>query len=423
MKLTYNLFRLSTSMSFTRLLLKTAMFNLAVLLLLSIGCSHDPNKTTTLKVSGVTASDQIALLVYDTTGVIKSGADKKVEDEYQLFKFKANQPLVYIIEAGNESFELIIQPGEDVEITVEPTHPLSPHLLSSSSSSSIFIHSSSLKQENQNHQDYLRQLHPLEIQADSLSHLFIAAQSTDSFALVRERVTEQYESLVDQAKSISIDYIKNYGTSIAIFSALNRAIRKLPVFNYTADWKYVLMTDSLLRTHNPEHPYTRWLSNQIKITIGNPAIETGRIKPGTFLQKITLPALNGKSVTIQPAGKGISLIHLWNSSPSGREMNKLVKLIHEKYNSNDFNLYSICFDTNLKQCSAAVTVDKMWWNNLIDISADRSSLLTQLNQPKLPSIIVVDNEMKVLGYFTSAQILEEWIDQYFTSDTTKKQLN
>lgn len=410
-------------MSFTRILLKTAMFNLAVLLLLSISCSHDPNKTTTLKVSGVSPSDQLALLVYDTTGVIKSGANKKVEDAYQLFKFKASQPLVYIIEAGNESFELIIQPGEDVEITVESTHPLSPHLSSSSLSSSIFIQSSSLKQENQNHLNYLQQLHPLEIKADSLSHLFIVSQSTDSFALVRERVTEQYESLVDQAKSLSIDYIKNYGTSLAIFSALNRVIRKLPVFNYTADWKYVLMTDSLLRTHNPEHPYTRWLSNQIKITIGNPAKETGRIKPGAYLQKITLPALNGKSVTIQPTDKGISLIHLWNSSPSGREMNKQVKLIHEKYNSKNFNLYSICFDSNLKQCSAAVTIDKMWWNNLIDINAERSSLLSQLNQPKIPSIIVVDNEMKVLGYFTSAQILYEWIDQYFTSDTNKKQLN
>jgi hypothetical protein len=410
-------------MTFTKILFKTAIFTLAILQLFTIACSNDPNKTTKLKVNGVEPSEQITLKVYDTTGAAKAEVNRKVKDDYQEFSFKASHPKIYIIEARNETFELIIQPGEKAEININVTNnetvgtrnALSPKY-------SLSIQQIELKAENQNHQEYLNRLHPLEKQLDSLAYLFITSQSTDSFAIVREKVNEQIIALVDVAKEISVDYIQKHGSSIGIYIALNRVIREMPVFSYMDDWRSVLMTDSILRKHHPHHPYSIRLGNHVKM-MDDYLAEITRIKPGTIIPQISLPSLDGKTKSVIPHPNGITLIHLWEDSPYNRNKNKEVKLLHEKYGSEKIKFYSICFDNNIQRWSAAVTIDKMWWNNLVDSKVEGSHLLAQLNNPRLPSFIVVDNNMKVLGYFRSTLLLDKWTEQYFSGSTSKKTLN
>lgn len=367
-------------------------------------CLGDHQRTAVVEISGVDKNYPVYLMKIDT-GFLKAvdSVLKPTDDEIR-FTFSLENVGIYIIQNKDTKAEFIAAPDDSIYLNL--------------TNGNVILGSDSL---NLNFGQLIKTIHTIERQADSLSSLFISAQPTDSFPLVREKVTNSFEILLHNANSAAKSYISQNPSSIGIFWAMNSAVKQSSVFNYAIDFDWFHTTDSLLKKYHPGHPYSIWFQNKVEYyrkTIGDITLTGQLLKEGFIMPEITLLGTNCKLLKISPIKNGITLLYLWNPSLKSRQANARVKFIREKYVDRNFRLYTLAFYPDYKSWSSVIVLDKLWGNNLIDTAGQKSVVLQKLNNPPLPSFILIDQNNKVKAHFGNPLQVEEWLIRYFKQDET-----
>lgn len=379
----------------------TAMLCTAVLL---ISCHGDHQRKAVVEISGVNKNYPVYLMKTDTGFLKAVDSVMKPTDDAIRFIFLLENTGIYIIQNKDSKAEFIAAPDDTTYLNLIDKRGI--------------VCSDSL---NLNFGQFIKTIHAIERQADSLASLFISAQPTDSFPLVREKVTDSFEILIRNANLATKRYISQNPSSIGIFRAINSVVKQTPVFNYSIDYDWFHTTDSLLKKFHPDHPYTIWLQNKVKYyrkTIGNANLTKQFLIEGFVVPEIILPGTNHKLRKIDPIENGITLLYLWNPSLKSRQTNAKVKLILEKYDEKNFRLYTLAFYPDYENWSSVIVLDKLWGLNLIDTMGQKSVVIQKLNNPPLPSFILIDQNNKVMAHFGNALQLEEWLTRYFKQDET-----
>lgn len=266
----------------------------------------------------------------------------------------------------------------------------------------------------------------MENKADSLAYLFINSQATDSFSIVREKVTDSFDILLQEANLTAKSYIRQNPSSIGIFRALNSVIKQSPVFNYAIDNEWFYLTDSLLQHYHAGHPYSIWLHNKLEYyrrSLGDINSQSRLLNEGFLINKITLLGINNKLMNVDPLPGGLTLLYLWDNNVESRVANRRIKLISEKYLDENFRIYTIAFYPDVKRWSTVIALDKLWGMNMIDTTGQSSKILSDLNNPPLPSYILIDHNYRVITHSKNILQFEEWLSRYFNKGETNNQLN
>lgn len=389
-------------------LLKYASAMLCTAVLLT-SCADDNQSTAEVRISRIDRNYPVYLVRMDTGLFRAIDSVMKPDEDVVSFSFSLEQSGVYFIQNKDIEAEFIAVPNEKANLNLASEY--------------IIEDSGSL---NLKYSKFIKTIHSLERQADSLSYRFMTAQSTDSFPKVRQSVANSFEVLLMNAKSEAISYISNNPSSIGVFRAINYVIRQTPIFNYAIDLEWFHMTDSLLGIYHPGHPYTIWLHNKVmynQLKFGDITLNNKYLSKGFILPEITLPGLNNKQIKVAPILNGITLLYLWDHTTQSRQTNTRVKLINEKYKDRKFKLYTIAFYDNYKQWSTVIVIDKLWGNNMIDTVGHKSEIMKMLNYPPFPSFILIDRNSMVMAHFGNTIQLEEWLNRYFKQNETNKLLN
>ncbi len=377
---------------------KTAIAILTVLFFLNSACTRTNTDQVTVITENFTGNTAISLMMIDTNKIVQLNSLKPDVKKKRL-ETELTRPMLFFIKNQDRRIEFIAQPSATYRIDVGYNR----------------IIDDPDDSENKSYNALIQKLNRAERMADSLAYVLLNAQPTDSFAEVRENTTRSFEALVDNFKLESIAYIDENPGSIGVFRAINSFIKQTPVFNYTIDHEWFHKVDSLLNHYHPEHPYSISFHNRVIMLARNSGYnERGSrgVRAGDTLPDIKLVGLNKKSVSLDPASEGVTLLYLWDHTMVSRKTNLQVKQIAEDNKDNQLKLFAIAFDENFKRWANVITIDKMWYNNMIDTAGYNSPLLKRLNNPSLPCFVVIDKNRKVLTTGSSATGINEWIKKY-----------
>ncbi len=380
---------------------KTILLTVSILVLLSISCRNTDEKQTVILLENNNLNAPVSLMMIDTGSVPRIDSLNAGQKKNQ-FVVSLKNPMLLSIKSDEKKTEFIAFPGDTVVVDLTKNITIYNNPKSKSYT------------ENKSYTRFISEMEKASVKADSLAYAFLKGQSSDSFALIRNQVNTAFEELVDNSKEKAIEYIEENPGSIGIFRAINYFIRKTPLFNYSIDHKWFHKTDSLLLKHYPDHPYTISYHNRIKALAHSSGYDEyqGRgLKPGDTLPEISLKGLSNKLIEINP--KKTALIYLWDHTSRSRRSNMQVKQLSEEFNESMLTIYAIGFDENYKRWASVITLDKMWWNNLIDPAGYNSILLSKLNNPPLPYLIIIDKNKRVLSTHASAAEAKVWLKNYF----------
>lgn len=380
---------------------KTVLLCMAVLLLFCSSCSQDDNRAVILiKNTGLTYP--VRLYRIDTTGfVIIDSLTKPAEREFK-FIVAVNQLTAFNISSQEHQTSFFLQAGDTVTVDLTKEGGIQNEQPEFTAFSEFLV---------------TRQL--LEKEADSLASLYISAQVTDSFAIVREKVNNEFNNLISETRSLSTSYILRNPESLGIYLALNFTLRQYQVFDYSVSPEIFLFADSVLQKYHPGNQYsirTHNIVSQLQRKFGRPGKSPVRIEKGDIIQIDPFPGLNNKPVRILIDKDEIAIIYLWDESISSRKSTPTIKKLHEEFKERGLDIYAVSFTSSRRTWTSLIELDKMWWNNMIDTTASRSELLQRYNVKRLPYFIVIDHKSKVLSRFANAIALEEWIRLYFNDN-------
>lgn len=383
---------------------KTILPFLAICLLLLLSCNRNNDNFTVI----VRNSDlvlPVRLSKADTSGIKAiDSLTKPAKDDFK-FLVSAKYPSVYYLQSGDQTAEFIASKGDTIIIDL---------------SSEINVIKESIN--NAGFRDFVIKRTQIEKKADSLANLFISAQLTDSFPVVRERINNSFNGLIYNFRLTGENFIRNNPGSVGIFSVVNARLKQTPVFSYPLTPEVFLFADSAMKKNNPENPYTRRLNSMVYLSrqaFGDGLKSISGIKTGETLPQVQLPGLNELPVSVSPLKGQIAVIYLWDEGNLSRKSTGILRSLNERYKEIGLEIYAIAFTANKKNWISLITLDKMWWNNMIDKRGFDSPLLADLKIKRLPYFIVIDNNRTVVAHFSSASALDEWLTKYFTDHNKK----
>jgi len=116
-----------------------------------------------------------------------------------------------------------------------------------------------------------------------------------------------------------------------------------------------------------------------------------QMRPGFTAVNLSLPDINGKTVSLSELHGKVVLIDFWASwcGPCRRNNPRLVKL-YNKYHQKGLEIYGVSLDENVNSWKNAVKHDKLEWIQVIDDKGLDSAAATLYGVDMIPSSFLLD---------------------------------
>ena len=118
-----------------------------------------------------------------------------------------------------------------------------------------------------------------------------------------------------------------------------------------------------------------------------------QMRPGQTAADLSLPDLNGKSVSLSELKGKVVLIDFWASwcGPCRRNNPHLVKL-YNKYHEKGLEIYGVSLDEDMEDWKNAVHHDKINWIQVIDDKGWQSPAASLYGVDMIPSSFLLDRQ-------------------------------
>jgi peroxiredoxin len=118
-----------------------------------------------------------------------------------------------------------------------------------------------------------------------------------------------------------------------------------------------------------------------------------QMRPGQTAAELSLPDLNGKSVSLASLKGKVVLIDFWASwcGPCRHNNPRLIKL-YNKYHDKGLEIYGVSLDEDLEDWKKAVHHDKLSWIQVIDDRGWAATSATAYGVDMIPSSFLIDRQ-------------------------------
>ena len=357
--------------------MKNNILKLIIVLSVVLGCNNN-NNNFILNINTDRVGDAILLKIDPKSNTIDTTSIKNGS-----FKFKKNiqeEELFRLKFFDGTSFDLVIQPGENIKINY--------------TGEKLSIQGSIGSEKLLEIED---QLAKLILYRDSITKELQNLSTNDNF---EEKMLEYralfFEKLNDH-KLILKEFIKENGDSkislIALFQSYGNAS---PVLNIDDEIEIFETVLNNLRIHFPKSNHIELLESQIQQA---KPIATGAIAP-----EFTMPDVDNKNISLSNFRGKVVLIDFWASwcKPCRIANPKLVEL-YNKYKQDGFEIISISLDGTpnqkdpKKQWLEAIKEDNITWTNLSELNGWQNSIRALYNFNSIPYTVLIDKSGKIIG--------------------------
>jgi len=141
-------------------------------------------------------------------------------------------------------------------------------------------------------------------------------------------------------------------------------------------------------------------------TKAEPGKQTG-INVGDLAPEISLPAPDGKIVTLSSLKGKYVLIDFWASwCPPCRRENPNVVRMYDQYKDKSFEIYGVSLDGSKEKWEEAIKADGLPWIHVSDLGGWNSSVVPQFSISGIPHTILLDKEGRIIAKDLRGESLE-----------------
>lgn len=365
----------------------------AVALLLS--CRQQPN-TSMVNICGkadLKSGPDLRLIRIDTSAYVPVDSLKPGRNGTFCMNIKAAGAGLYLLmNQDRQLAPLVLYPGDSItaEIVGKTTR------ISGGKEAGLFDR-------------FRQQLLADESAADSLGSELLLARDLDTYSTVRQKTDSAWMLLLQKAKNRGIQYIVLHPAFLSQLLVVNSKIQQTFVFDQQSDTTWLFRADSQLMKSHPESEHVQAFHRRMEAlrTAGKQeqqARET--MKPGKTAPAISLPGLDGNPVSLNPLKNKYTLVFFWSATNAvSRKTARELKVLRDKYRSRGFEVYAVCFDPYPDRWIAAVNLDKLWWINVNEKQEPDSPLAREWFVKRLPVMVLLDHEAKIISRFTNVNEL------------------
>ena len=327
----------------------------------------------------------------DNPGNIKVVAfyegDRKLDSVFlsdqNKFQFErgATQSRLLSVRIGNNSYPIILSPGEEVKFTTDLQNP------------------EDYKVEGSELSIALKDFAPIkarkEFVEDSLQSEFtklISDKSENEIENLRSEYLNVYKKsmLFYTQKAVDFAQKNNNLAGFYAISLLDPEIAESELIAYSEK----------IKNHFPDNAMVNQFLEETeklkRLAVGMPAPEIQAYTP------------NNKTVKLSDYKGKYVLVDFWASwcIPCRKENPNLVR-IYETYHKKGFDILSVSLDNNPGSWMRAIEEDKLSWTNISDLKAWSSDLIIDYRIKAIPSSVVLDPKGNIVAKNLRGRDLEE----------------
>ena len=314
------------------------------------------------------------------------------------FRFHPEESGFYLLNwQPNQRRLIVVHPGDSIKVTLFPD------------GKAVFKGG----KENSAYQTFMLQMEITQIKIDSLLQFLEAARYTGDYAGALRTFDSAVPLWIRENRAEAEAYLRKHPDYLSQVLVINALMGQQPLFKGLADSSWYFYTDSTLTSHYENNAHRLMHHNrvqQLRSLAQTEAMARTQLKPGNPAPDIILPDFSDKPLNLLEMKGTPTLLYFWSPQDArSRQANQKLKQLTEKKSDQAYRVYAVAFDPLVERWKAAVNLDKLWWTNVIDTLGEQSPLREKYIIERLPVLVYLDKDNRIVQRFTSVDAFEDYI--------------
>ncbi len=310
----------------------------------------------------------------------------------------------YVLRPGQSGYvTFLIEPGETITFTGDASDP-GAYRIEGSEGSEL------LRELAVHHQEAIKLMSDISRESRELS-------GRPGFAEVKERLDRRFDSITQDFRDYSLEFIRQHKDSPVILVALyNLYGQGLPVFDPQRDLQVYQYVDSVLAPEFSELEAVELLHAQVseaeqllKQSEGNRLLKPGQIAPDFVSSRP-----DGTVVALSEFRGNYVLISFWAGwSHLSRVENPYLVRAYRQFGDESFRILQVSLDDNRRVWTDAISEDQLRWEQVSDLRRWESPVADLYFLEKIPSNVLVGPEGRIVSIDLFGEELLEKLETIF----------
>ncbi len=251
---------------------------------------------------------------------------------------------------------------------------------------------------------------------DTLQKYYYKIQTDANFEQKLDTLIMLGDSLFNNYKNYSINFINQNPASIASYVALAQKIgNNSNVFSIKTDYNIFYTVDTALQRVYVNTAISNMLTNYIKknTQLTNQPDSTNKSTLGNNAPEIALPNIWGDTLRLSKLRGKYVLVDFWGSwCLPCRNNNKHLRNMYRKYRYYGFDIYQVALEHSKADWKNSLREDKIYWPNQVsELNYMNSKTARAYNVKAIPANFIIDKEGKIIA----TDLFDNELDNFLSS--------
>jgi peroxiredoxin len=351
----------------------------------SSNSGNDAVATLEGRINRPVANEAVLLEEIGPTEVATVDTLEVAEDSTFRYELTEVEPGFYRINFYGRQYVNLILDNESVRVTADGDSPDGQATVEGSTDTDHF---NAVNEVMQN----------MQTQINSMNADYLKARADGDTETMSE-IEQQYKEIEAQNSTEIKNKIREMGTSLAVFYAVNYldAEQEFPFLKELAD---------TFQVARPNSRYTQQFVEQVntlsQLAVGMPAPD------------IALPNPEGDTIRLSSLRGKVVMIDFWAAwcKPCRMENPNVVRL-YDQYKDQGFEIYGVSLDRTKDAWVKAISDDQLTWQHVSDLQYFNSEAAALYSINAIPATVLLDKEGKIIAKNLRGEALEAKLAEIF----------
>ena len=337
------------------------------------------------KINYPVANEPVLLEEIGPTEVATVDTLRVAEDSTFRYELLDVEPGFYRINFYGRQYVNLILDDESVHVTADGNQPDGQATVEGSTDTDHFNAVNEIMQN-------------MQTQINDMNADYLKARADGDTATMNE-IEQQYKEIEGENSAKIKNKIKEMGTSLAVFYAVN-------YLDAEQEFSFLKELADTFQAARPDSRYTQQFVEQVnalsQLAVGMPAPD------------IALPNPEGDTVRLSSLRGKYVMIDFWAAwcKPCRMENPNVVRL-YDQYKDKGFEIYGVSLDRTKDAWVEAIADDNLTWKHVSDLQYFNSEAAALYSINAIPATVLLDKEGKIIAKNLRGEALEAKLAEIF----------